>query len=105
MFLLDNLIDDRRVEEAKIYLDKYSKLPSCKDSLIVVYQAYIAMAEYDINKANKIMDNTFSKYKDNDFLFEYAQYQARNCNYDKAIELYELCWNSESNKKQDILMH
>lgn len=100
LFLLDNLIDDKRVEEAKIYLEEYSKLPSCKEVLIVVYKAYIAMAEYDINKANNIMDNAFIIYKDNPvFLFEYAQFQARNCNYDKAIDLYELGWNLEENNK------
>lgn len=100
LYLIDNLIADKRVIEAKQYLDEYKKLPSSKETLIIVYEAYIAMAEYDINKANKIMADAFLKYKENTiFLFEYAQYSARNCNYNKAIELYELCWKYEANKK------
>ena len=100
LYLLDNLIDDKRVKEAKEYLAEYSKLPSCNETLVVVYEAHIAMAEYDINKANKIMETGFEKYKGNSkFIFEYAQYQAQNCNYDKAIELYELSWDLEVSKK------
>lgn len=100
LYLIDNLIADRRVEEAKKYLDEYKELPSSKETLVIVYNAYIAMAEYNIEKANEIMDNAFKKYSDNTiFLFEYAQYLARNCYYDKAIEIYELCWNHESYKK------
>ena len=100
LYLIDNLIADRRTIEARKYLDEYSKLPSSKKQLIIVYQAYIAMAEYDIKKANEIMDNAFNEYKDDwIFLFEYAQYLARNCNYDKAIEIYELEWNSINIKK------
>lgn len=100
LYLLDNLIDDKRVLEAKNYLNEYSKLPSSQDALVTVYQAHIALAEYDLKKADDIMESGFIKYKYNPkFVFEYAQYQARNCKYEKAIELYELCWNLESNKK------
>ena len=100
LYLLDNLIADKRIEEAKKYLHEYSKLPSCRETLIIVYNAYISMAEYDIIKANKIMDDGFVKYSDDViFLFEYAQYLARNCRYEKAIEIYELCWEFASTKK------
>ena len=98
--VMDNLIADHRVEEAKYYLGEYKKLPAHKPVLVPVYEAYIAIAEYDVEKAEKIMSEAMGEFSDNgDFLFEYAQYCARKCDYGKAIELYERSFAAGENKK------
>ena len=100
LYLIDNLLADKRTIEAKKYLEIYESLPSHRDFLIPVYKAYIALAEFDIAKAEEIMNDAFHIYSNNPhFIFEYAQYLARNCNYNKAIEMYEYCWSIEGNKK------
>ncbi len=98
--LIDNLIADHRTREAEEYLNKCAALPAHKPFLIHVYKAYIALAEYDVNKADGIMKSALVEFSDNaGFLFETAQYHARKCEYDKAIAYYEQSWNAESNRK------
>ena len=98
--VMDNLIADHRVDEAKYYLGEYKKLPAHKPALVPVYEAYIAMAEYDIEKADEIMAEAMTEFSANaDFLFEYAQYCARKCDYRQAIELYERSFAAGENKK------
>lgn len=99
-YLIDNLIADHRTEEARKYLDECKTLPAHNPVLIPVYEAYIALAEYDVKKADSIMENAMKEFSDNSgFLFESAQYYARKCDYDKAIKYYELSWKSEEDKK------
>lgn len=98
--LIDNLIADHRTKEAKEYLRKCAGLPAHRPFLIPVYEAYIALAEYDVKKADDIMRSALVKFSDNaGFLFETAQYHARKCEYEKAISYYEQSWEAESNKK------
>ena len=99
-YLLDNLIADRRTREAREYLDKCAALPAHRPFLIPVYKAYIALAEYDVKKADDIMQSALSEFSDNaGFLFETAQYHARKCEYEKAIAFYEQSWEAESKQK------
>lgn len=98
--LIDNLIADRRTREAREYLDKCAALPAHRHFLIPVYKAYIALAEFDVKKADSIMESAMSEFSDNaDFLFETAQYYARKCEYEKAIAFYELSWEKASDQK------
>lgn len=98
--VMDNLIADRRTAEARVYLAEYKRLPACKPFLVPVYEAYIAMAEYDIHAADQIMQNALEDFADNSgFLFESAQYYARNCKYEKAIEFYEASWAADEQQK------
>lgn len=98
--IIDNLIADHRTKEAKEYLEKCRSLPAHRPFLIPVYQAYIALAEYDAEKADSIMDAALSDFSDDaGFLFEKAQYHARKCEYPKAIEYYERSWEAESSQK------
>ena len=98
--LMDNLLADHRTNEAKTYLSIYQTLPTCKPFLVPVYHAYIALAEYDAEKADAIMAEALNVYSDNSgFLFEMAQYCARRCQYEKAIEYYELSWKAEEEQK------
>lgn len=98
--VMDNLIADRRTVEARRYLAEYKTLPACKPFLVPIYEAYIAMAEYDIQKSDEIMGNALKEFFANSgFLFESAQYYARNCKYEKAIEFYEASWAADQDKK------
>lgn len=98
--IMDNLIADHRTKEAEEYLKKCAHLPAHRPFLIPVYKAYIALAEYDAKKADDIMQSALAEFADNaGFLFETAQYYARKCEYEKAIEYYERSWASEGSQK------
>ena len=99
-YLIDDLIADRRTEEAREYVEKCAALPAHKPFLLEVYRAHIALAEYDEAGADGIMEAALEKYGDNSgFLFETAQYYAKKCDYEKAVEFYEKSWASEEDKK------
>ncbi len=99
-YIIDNLISDHRTKEAKKYLETLQTLPAHRPFLIPVYKAYIALAEYDVRKADNIMESAFTEFSDNaGFLFEMAQYYARKCEYEKAIEYYEKSWALEESQK------
>ena len=94
--VMDNLLADHRAKEAAEYLAVYRTLPAHRPFLVPVYEAYIALAEYDVKKADAIMEEAEVRFRDDKgFLFEKAQYHARKCEYEKAIEYYELSWNSD----------
>ena len=58
------------------------------------------MAEFDVAKSDEIMENALKEYSDNSgFLFEAAQYHARKCEYERAIEFYEASWAAEEEQK------
>ncbi len=98
--IIDNLIADHRTREAEEYLNRCAELPAHRPFLIPVYKAYIALAEYDVQKADNIMESALSEFSDNSgFLFEIAQYYARKCEYEIAIEYYEKSWTSEESQK------
>jgi transcriptional regulator with XRE-family HTH domain len=98
--IIDNLIADHRTKEAEEYLNRCAALPAHRPFLSPVYKAYIALAEYDVQKADDIMKSALSEFSDNaGFLFESAQYYARQCKYENAIEFYERSWEAESNQK------
>ena len=91
--VMDNLIADHRTNEAVEYLAVYKTLPAHKPFLVPIYQASIALAEYDKPKADAIMEEAEKQFGDHTgFLFEKAQYHARNCEYARALEYYEKSW-------------
>jgi len=99
-YLINNLIADHRTEEAEKYLKICETLPSHKPFLITVFKAHIALAEYDAEKADGIMETALQNYEDNSgFLFEKAQYHASKCEYEKAIMFYERSWDAEKDSK------
>ena len=99
-YLIDNLLADHRTKEAREYLKIFQTLPAHKPCLVPVYEAHIALAEYDEKRADAIIEQALEKYgQESAFLFETAQYYARKCTYDKAIKYYELSWQAEENKK------
>ena len=98
--VMDNLIADHRTDEARRYLEEYKQLNAMKPFLVPVYEAYISLADYDIQKADEIMAEALKEFSDNSgFLFEYGQYCARKCKYDEAIKFYEASWDADKDNK------
>ncbi len=106
-FLLDNLIADRRAEEADRFLDRLGALKDADPVIVGFYRAHIALARYDEKTADGIVERLLAEHPD-DFacLFEAAQYRAKKCDWMKAIELYELSFEKETRRPrfQDELM-
>ena len=98
-YLLDNLLADHRADEAELYLERLSKLKDTRPVSIEVYRAYIALARFDEKTADAIIERLEAEHAE-DFacLFEAAQYYARKCDYDRAIELYERSFEAEKRR-------
>ncbi len=98
-YLLDNLIADRRCNEAEFYLEKLEKLKDQTRMPIEVYQAHIALARFDEQEADRIMKELYSKNSnDTAVLFETAQYYARKGDYGNTIHFYEECFQNETRR-------
>lgn len=99
-YLIDNMLADHRTEEAKTYLERFKTLPSHNPCMVPVYEAHIALKEYDEKKADAIMEKAIEDFKGkNDILFEAAQYYAKKSEYDKAIRYYEEYFAASENEK------
>ena len=99
-YLLDNLIADHRTAEATQYLEMLCNVPAHKPFLIPIYRAHIALAEYDVVRADDIIEQALGEHSENSgFLFEVAQYYARKGQYEKAIEYYNASYDSEAGSK------
>ena len=102
-YLIDNLIADHRVDEAEKYLAKLSSLKDANPILVEVYRAHIALARFDENTADQIIEKLLAENPDSSVcLFEAAQYAARKCDYDKAIDLYEQSFEKEERRPRFI---
>lgn len=98
-YIIDNLIADHRADEAEHYLELYRSLPAHKPFLVPIYRAHIALARYDERQADTIIETALSQYAQNSqFLFEVAQYHAKKCEYDAAIDYYERSWKLEQDQ-------
>ena len=97
LYLIDNLIADHRADEAEEALNKLVTLKDSNPIMNEVYRAHIALARYDEKTADSIIEKLVADNPENSTcLFEAAQYYARKCDYDKAIEYYERSFeNSE----------
>lgn len=99
-YLIDNLLADHRTKEAKEYLARFKALPAHNRCLVPVYEAEIALKEFDEEKADAIMNKALNDFKESkDILFEAAQYCARKCDYEKAIQYYEEYFSASENEK------
>lgn len=99
-YLIDNLLADHRTKEAKEYLKRFKALPAHNPCMVPVYEAEIALKEFDEEKADAIIEKALITFKDEkDILFEAAQYYARKSDYDKAILYYEEYFSASENEK------
>ncbi|MBQ2111228.1 MAG: helix-turn-helix domain-containing protein [Clostridia bacterium] len=107
MYLLDNLIADRRADEAEQWLSRYAALEGADPVMVKVYRAHIALARFDEKTADGIIEKMLAEQPENDaVLFEAAQYYASKCDYDKAIDCYERSFAADERRPrfQDALM-
>lgn len=90
LYLMDNLLADHRVDEAKEYFNIYAGLENGSELHRNVYPIRIALAEFKYDDAVKMMEELEAHSKEKpDELFDLAGINASLCRYDKAIELYE----------------
>ncbi len=107
MYLIDNLLADRRADEAEKVLDRLCKIKDSNPIMNEVYRAHIALARFDEPKADGIICKLLEERGDDSAcLFEAAQYYAGKCDYAKAIDYYERSFASEKRlpRYQDELM-
>lgn len=104
-YLLDNLIADRRADEAEQALDRMCALPRSNSVMIQAYRAHIALARFDEPTADSIVEQMVAT-GDSGSLFEAAQYYASKCDYDKAIACYERSFETDPDRPRftDALM-
>ena len=72
-------------------------LPAHRPFLVPVYEAHIALAEFDEKKADAIIEKAVADFaQEGDMLFEAAQYYAGKCECEKAIGYYEQSYAAEA---------
>jgi len=107
MYLIDNLIADRRADEAELWLDRYCELEKAHPVMKRVYRAHIALARFDEAAADKIMQDLLAENPEDDaVLFETAQYYASKAQYEKAVGCYERAFAADKRRPRftDALM-
>lgn len=93
LYLIDNLLDDNRTKEATEYLNIYCTVEGHKDYLILNYEGLIALAEHNVELAEQKFKELEERFSDNEAaMFCLADYHATRCQYEKAIEYYEKCY-------------
>ena len=99
--LMDNLLADSRTKEAAEYLAQYAKLEEHKAFQIPIYEGRIALAEHNVELANRKFMELEEQYpEDGHVLFELANFYADSCQYDKAIAYYEKSFALEKAQKK-----
>lgn len=88
--LLDNLLADNRVREAKEYLEKYQALDSHVERQVLTYEGRIALAEHKVEVAEQKFMELLKFDKDGNAMFALADYYASQCEYEKAIHYYDI---------------
>lgn len=88
--LLDNLLADNRVKEAKEYLKKYQVLDGHVERSVLTYEGRIALAEHNVELAEQKFEELKKFEKDGNAMFALADYYASQCEYEKAIQYYDI---------------
>lgn len=101
--LIDNLLADNRILEAKTYLECYKKIDASKDVIIYVYESRIALAEHDMKAAARYICNLEEKHSnDATACFELGNHYATQCEYDKAIYYYKRAFDLDNRQNKRL---
>lgn len=88
--LVDNLVADHRVEEAREYLEKYKTLAGHEPFLVTINEGRILLAEFKVEEAKQKLEALEGQYpSDWGVMFELANFYAEICEYDKAYGYFE----------------
>lgn len=102
-YLIDNLLADHRADEAERYLEKLRTVEGASPVMCSVYPAHIALARFDEKTADSIIEGLIRNCPENSgILFEAAQYYAKKCDYRKAVDLYELSYEKDTDRPRFI---
>ena len=102
-YLLDNLIADRRADEAEQALERLLALKGVDPVMSEIYRAHIALARFDAPAADAIIERLVAAHgEDSACLFETAQYYAGKCDYQKAIDCYERAFDRDPRRPRFI---
>ncbi|MCD7841010.1 MAG: helix-turn-helix domain-containing protein [Lachnospiraceae bacterium] len=94
--LMDNLLDDFRVDEAEDVLKKYAALENKKELWVWVFEAKIAIARFDpVLAFQKIHEMETLFPDDPNVLFQIGNFYARLRRYDEAISYYDKSWEKD----------
>lgn len=106
LYLMDNLLGDNRTEETKKYLNIYRTLEGHKDYLVPYYEALIAIAEHEVLVAEQKIEEIKEQYPENEgAMFAVADYYARQCRYDEAVQYYEKCYEIDEKPRYYDPLH
>lgn len=90
LYLMDNLLLDRRTAEAKDILERYRKAAGHQEMQLLIYEARIAECAGQFEAADEFMAKLLETFGDNSgALFDAAGFYADRCEYDRAMELFE----------------
>ena len=102
-YLIDNLLADHRADEAEAALGIMRTLPGMKPMMAAVYEAHIALARFDEEAADRIMEAGLEEFAGDDgFLFETAQYYAKKADYERAVRYYEEAYEADPERPRLI---
>ena len=106
LYLMDNLIEDKRTEEAKKYLDIYCTLEGRREFLVPNYEGMIALAEHNVALAEQKFKEIEERFPNEEHaMFAIADYHARQCHYEEAIKYYEKCYEMDEKPRYYDPLH
>lgn len=106
LFLMDNLIEDNRTEEAKKYLDVYRTLEERREFLVPNYEGLIAIAEHNMELAEQKFKEIEERFPEEQHaMFAIADYHASQCHYEEAIKYYEKCYEMDEKPRYYDPLH
>ena len=98
--LMDQLLADHRITEAKEILEKYRKVKAGREQRVRIYELRIAAKEGDFALAEKYAAEMLKDYpNDSLILFELGGYQADRGHYDDALRLFEQSYNAQNSPR------
>lgn len=100
LYLMDNLIADMRLQEAKEVLGRYRLLDDKKEFQVVVYESSILRAEGKLEESEKTWLRLVNEFgNESGAIFSYADHLAKMGKYDECIDYYERSYELAAHPK------
>lgn len=106
LYLMDNLIADMRLDEAKAVLNNYSKLGNKREFHCIVYQGLILRHEGMLKESDECFMRLITEQGDNHYaVFSYADHLAKLGKYEESIPYYEKAFALSPHPKFNDELH